>query len=205
MGVPDDISPDDIPEEQKELAGLLAVAFYNLGVEQEALDRPEEGLESVGRGLALARKFCGQPMSQAMETRKSTLAERVEVLRVDRAAKEAAAAADEAAAEQRAAEMGTQRKFHAPKPPQSSMPNMGGTGSARGKRKSKRRTPRAGPAMARSMPLQPEVPFAQRLGTPPMQISGPGLTDAELRIVKAYKGLQDVRAEPGRPPRASLL
>ena len=50
MGVPDDISPDDIPEEQKELAGLLAVAFYNLGVEQEALDRPEEGLR-VGQAL----------------------------------------------------------------------------------------------------------------------------------------------------------
>ena len=46
--------------------------------------------------------------------------------------------------------------------------------------------------MAQSVPNMAEIPFA-RLGTPPLQISGPGLTPAELRILRAHKNYQDVK------------
>ena len=138
LNVPADVSPDDIPEEQKELAGLLAVAFYNLGVEQEALDMPEQGLASIDKGAALALKFCGQPMHKAMEDRKGTLAKRVEVIVADRMVKQAAA---EAAGDQGYGQQTGQTDAHAPQPPPGQMGATGGmTGGMSSGRRTKKRT-----------------------------------------------------------------
>jgi tetratricopeptide (TPR) repeat protein len=97
MGLPLDVDPNEIPDTQAELGNLLAIAFYNLGVAQDELKAPEDGLANIAKGALVAQRFFRDtPKHRDMEKRKAELEKKVAVIRQDREARQANADANEA-------------------------------------------------------------------------------------------------------------
>eukprot|EP01052_Picozoa_sp_SAG31_P013450 SAG31_NODE_808_length_11926_cov_13.255179_10_plen_1339_part_00 len=206
LGLPPQSSVEQIPEEKADVAHILAVAYYNLGTEQEALGRFEDALSSMSCATAVADRFWDKEdeTGNMLRQRTAQLKRRVGKSRDD-----------------------APMTLRMPPRPPPRPPNTGRTtvrlGTARsgyvtqptsarslGQRSiTPRSRKRPQPQSARSAPRLPKndanVPFALRLGTPPTIISKPALTEAELRIVKAHarhntvKALRSAPAKPTKP------
>ena len=186
-----------LADDDADTGSVLAVAYYNLGVEQDFLGVTEPGLHSLSNATSLAHRFWGadHATSKAMLQRQGAVQAKVDAARVHEVeAKEAPQGTTQTFSGQRPASGGLTARAYG------SSTGRGGKQRAKGSR----------PRPKRELRQQQErvdpndLPFAERLlysdqgeylhTTQPT--AAVGLTEAELKIVRAYKELQTVTA-PG--------